>query len=237
MFIDDQSKIGINVKFNGNNIYIDKFSSIESNCTIEDNVRIAKYSSIRKNSRVISSFPPYSILQGNPAILIGFNNKIHEKKYDLKKIINQSSTSINECNYQKLGLKDSKIFVIENFLDSRGELSFGQYSKHIPFKPTRFFYIKEVPNNIMRGQHAHKVCQQFLIALNGSIDVFLDDGEDSILVNLNSSRLGLYIPKQIWGVQYSFTSDAILLVLASDNYDEFDYLNDYSEFKNFLIKK
>ena len=115
--------------------------------------------------------------------------------------------------------------------DSRGNLTVGEFGRHIPFEPKRYFLIYQVPLNDTRGEHAHKSCHQFLLCIRGSIFASVDNGSNySEEFNLNSPNIGLYMPPMIWGAQYNYSPDACLLVFASDFYDASDYIRNYEEF-------
>jgi len=114
--------------------------------------------------------------------------------------------------------------------DLRGDLSVGDFASEIPFTPERYFLVFNVPSESTRGEHAHLECHQFLICVKGSCSVIVNDGHSEAEVQLNSPDLGLYIPPMIWGVQFNYTMDAVLLVFASHLYDPKDYIRDFSEF-------
>jgi dTDP-4-dehydrorhamnose 3,5-epimerase-like enzyme len=116
--------------------------------------------------------------------------------------------------------------------DARGDLTVGDFETEIPFKPERYFLVFNVPSESTRGEHAHFECHQFLICVKGSCSVIVNDGHSEAEVKLGSSNVGLYIPPLIWGVQYNYTSDAVLLVFASHVYDPDDYIRDFKEFEN-----
>lgn len=105
-------------------------------------------------------------------------------------------------------------------------------SVEIPFDIKRIFYLYDVPGGESRGAHAHKQCHQFLIAASGSFEVLLDDGNTQRLVQLNRPYLGLHIPPMIWASEINFSSGAICLVLASEKYNENDYIREYADFLN-----
>lgn len=105
-----------------------------------------------------------------------------------------------------------------------------QSSSTIPFAIRRVFYIYDIPGGESRGAHAHKTCHQFLVAASGSFEVALDDGTNKRIVFLNRPFLGLHIPPGIWAAEQEFSSGAVCLVLASEIYDEADYIRDYEEF-------
>ena len=119
---------------------------------------------------------------------------------------------------------------MRNIVDSRGSLTVGEVPDELPFLPARYFAIYGVPNVELRGEHAHKQCQQFLICLHGSCRVLLDDGERRCEVTLDRPDMGVFMPEMIWGTQYKYSKDSVLLVFASQPYDSDDYLRSYEQF-------
>lgn len=132
-----------------------------------------------------------------------------------------------------MDIKDCKIIELPRFLDQRGNLSFVEQNKHIPFKIERTYWIYDVPGGEARGGHAYKENQEFVVALSGSFDVILDDGKEKKTFSLNRSYYGLYIPKGIWREMENFSTNSLALVLSSTKYDKNDYIRDYEQFKNF----
>ena len=124
-----------------------------------------------------------------------------------------------------------QIINLPKFLDERGNLSFIEEEKHIPFKIARSYWIYDVPSGEVRGGHAYKVNQEFIVALSGSFDVILDDGEEKQTFHLNRSYYGLYVPKGWWRSMENFSTNSLALVVASTMYDKEDYIYDYEEFK------
>lgn len=114
--------------------------------------------------------------------------------------------------------------------EPRGNLSFIEGGIHVPFDIKRVYYLYDVPGGAARGGHAHKDLQQVIIALSGSFDVILDDGSSRSKVSLNRSYHGLYLPNMIWRELENFSSGAVCMVLASERYDEEDYIRDHGEF-------
>jgi dTDP-4-dehydrorhamnose 3,5-epimerase-like enzyme len=115
--------------------------------------------------------------------------------------------------------------------DNRGNLTFIEENRHIPFEIKRVYYLYDVPGGEARGGHAHKQLQQFIIAANGSFDVVLDEGSGTERYHLNRSYYGLYIPSGVWRELDNFSSGSVCLVLASEYFDEQDYIRDYDGFK------
>ena len=116
------------------------------------------------------------------------------------------------------------------FADDRGKLSFGELGNGLPFAPARYFLVYDVPGGQSRGGHAHRSCEQYMIAVNGAVRVTLDDGQARSEHVLDRPNLGLHVPALIWGEQHYLGDEARLLVLASEPYDEADYIGDYQEF-------
>lgn len=133
-------------------------------------------------------------------------------------------------------LSDARIIQLPKITDYRGNLTFIEGNKHIPFSIQRVYYLYDVPGGEKRGGHAHKQLQQFIIAANGSFDVLLDDGHMKKTFRLDRSYYGLYIPNMIWRELVNFSSGAVCLTLASLLYDESDYYRDYKEFKQVVLK-
>ena len=117
-----------------------------------------------------------------------------------------------------------------SFQDIRGSLSVVEIMKHCPFPIERVFWTYDVPSKEKRGEHSHKSCSQFLICIKGSVSVVTFEGKLKKNFKLNHCNLGLLIPPKIWSFQYEFTKDAVLLVLASEIYDEDDYIRSYEEY-------
>jgi hypothetical protein len=129
----------------------------------------------------------------------------------------------------------SRIIDLPKITDSRGNLSFIESNNHIPFEIKRVYWIYDVPGGHDRGGHAFKEQMEFIIALSGSFDVLIDDGQKKELYSLNRSFYGLYIPKGLWREMKNFSTNSLALVLSSTIYSELDYIRDYNsylEYKN-----
>ena len=129
-----------------------------------------------------------------------------------------------------MGLESCHIIELPKIVDPRGNLTFVEQNRHIPFDVKRVFYIYDVPTGVDRGAHAHRTLHQFLICLSGSFDVKMDDGFNQDTVHLNRPWKGLHIPPMIWASEVNFDAGSVCLVLTSDYYDELDYCRDYNEF-------
>jgi dTDP-4-dehydrorhamnose 3,5-epimerase-like enzyme len=129
-----------------------------------------------------------------------------------------------------MSLEQVKLITLPKILDPRGNLTFVEGNRHIPFDIKRVYYTYDVPGGEVRGGHAHRQLEQFIIAASGSFEVVLDDGLHRKSYFLNRSYYGLYIPRMIWRELVNFSSGSVCLVFASEYYEEADYYRDYREF-------
>ena len=129
-----------------------------------------------------------------------------------------------------------KLLSLKKNSDPRGNLLAFEVEQNLPFKVKRIFLVNGVPKNEVRGIHAHRECWQFLIAVAGSITVGFDDGTVAQELTLDQDDVGLLLPPLTYGKQFNFSSDAVLLVLASHSYDLNDYIDDYDEFLSIKYK-
>ena len=128
-------------------------------------------------------------------------------------------------------LKDVKLILLPKILDERGNLTFVEGGNHIPFKIERTYMVYDVPGGGIRGGHAYQELSEFIIALSGSFDVVLDDGNKKRTYTLNRSYYGLFVPKLIWRSLENFSTNSLCMILASEKYNEDDYIRDYQQFK------
>jgi len=126
---------------------------------------------------------------------------------------------------------EAKIIQLPKNFDRRGNLSVIEQNNHIPFKIERTYWIYDVPGGEVRGGHAYRNNQEFIVALSGSFEVLMDDGKSKKLFSLNRSYYGLYVPKGVWRQMQNFSTNSVALVLASTKFDLSDYIYDYKSFK------
>jgi dTDP-4-dehydrorhamnose 3,5-epimerase-like enzyme len=131
-------------------------------------------------------------------------------------------------------LTDCKLIDLPKIADPRGNLTFIEGGRHVPFEIKRVYYLYDVPGGAERGGHAHKDLHQLIVAMSGSFDIVLDDGRQKKRIHLNRSYYGLYVCPMIWREMDNFSSGAVCLVLASNLYDKSDYYRDYSDFQKAL---
>jgi dTDP-4-dehydrorhamnose 3,5-epimerase-like enzyme len=139
---------------------------------------------------------------------------------------------VTEASADDMAHPTPQIIDLPRVLDARGNLTFIESGRHIPFSFMRVYYTYDVPGGERRGGHAHKRCHSFVIAASGSFDVVVDNGFDKERFFLNRSYRGLWIPPMHWREIENFSSGSVCLVLASDLYDAEDYFRDYDEFRN-----
>lgn len=133
-----------------------------------------------------------------------------------------------------MSLADSRLLELPRVHDPRGNLTFLESSRQIPFEIRRVYYLYDVPGGAERGGHAHKALHQLMIAMSGSFDCTLDDGRERRKFHLNRPYYGLYIPPRLWRELDNFSSGSVCMVLASEFYTEDDYLRTYEAFQGFV---
>ena len=129
-------------------------------------------------------------------------------------------------------MKKTELMNLPRFLDARGNLSFAEQNNHIPFEIKRTYWIYDVPGGEARGGHAFRQNEEFIIALSGSFDVIVDDGQNKITYTLNRSYYGLYIPAGLWREMTNFSTNSLALEFGSEHYSQEDYIREYDEFLN-----
>lgn len=193
-------------------------ASLGANATILPGIIIGENAMVAAGAVVTQNVPENAIVKGVPAKITGYTETFVQPG------CLQQAASQNEK------LCGPVIYSLSMIKDPRGNLVAGEYEKELPFVPKRMFMVYDVPNIKVRGANAHKKCHQFLIATHGSVNVILDDGEKREEYQLSDASVGLYIRPGVWGIQYKYSEDAVLLVLASDGYDADDYIRDYTKF-------
>lgn len=189
-------------------------------------VSVGCHSVVEAGSVVTKDVPPYAIVSGNPAVITGYVGT-GEKYCDSSRNFIKSTEG---CVHTRSG---ASLYALKTFSDIRGDLLPIEFKKCIPFRVKRVFFVYNVYTGSIRGEHAHKECHQFLVAVNGSLNVVCDNGKERDEFILDSPSVGLYIIPGVWGVQYSFSRDAVLAVFASHDYDDSDYIRNYFNFLEF----
>lgn len=129
------------------------------------------------------------------------------------------------------------LITLPKIVDPRGNLSFFEYPNQLPFEIVRTYWIYDVPGGEVRGSHAFKEQEEFIIALSGSFDVVIHNGEEEQRFSLNRSYYGLYIPKMYWRRLENFSTNSLALIVSDKPYNENDYIRNFEEFKNLINEK
>lgn len=196
-------------------------ATIGANATILAGCVVGQSAMVGAGAVVTKDVPPNAIVVGNPARIAGYVSST------AKGPIAVPATPPTQEGLAVEGVRLLSFPIVE---DLRGKLSFGQASAQLPFVPRRYFVTFDVPTKEVRGEHAHRRLQQVLVCLKGSLEVMVDDGRQRAIVPLSGPQLGLYVPPMVWASHYNYTPDAVLLVLASLEYDPAEYVRDYDEF-------
>lgn len=208
-----------------------KRASIGANATILPGITIGQNALVGAGAVVTRSVPPHAIVVGNPARIVGYvdSHRVRpdRRQPELRDTPGESSEGEQVQNTAVPGVTLHRFPLIE---DMRGNLTVGEFEKDLPFLPKRYFMVFDVPNREIRGEHAHRACHLFLVCVKGSCSLVADDGTNREEVLLDHPTIGVHLPPMIWGTQYRYSPDAVLLVFASEIYDAEDYIRDYQEF-------
>jgi UDP-2-acetamido-3-amino-2,3-dideoxy-glucuronate N-acetyltransferase len=221
-----------NDKFPRNKQYPDEFpetrvcqgASIGANATILPGLTIGRKAMVGAGAVVTRNVPANAIVVGNPARIVEY--------------VDTPSKNALQAGQQKTMVTSVvdgvKLYNMKHVEDLRGELCVAEWEKDLPFSPVRVFYVYNVASAHVRGEHAHKECHQFIVCVKGSVAIVVDNGKAREEFILDKPWIGLYLPPKIWGIQYKYSQDAVLMVFASHPYDANDYLRDYEQFLEFI---
>ena len=198
-------------------------ASIGANATILPGLTIGEKAMVGAGAVVTRDVPPAAIVAGNPARIVGYDGAGSLSAGAL-------STTPAEVGASPTRVAGVTLHRLPFVNDLRGNLSFGEVAKQVPFEVKRYFLVYNVASKEIRGEHAHRSLHQFLICVHGRCHVVADDGTNRQEFVLDSPTIGIHLPPMVWGIQYKYTEDAVLLALASDRYDPASYIRDYAEF-------
>ena len=199
---------------------VERGASIGANATLLPGITIGAGAMVGAGAVVTRSVPPNAIVVGNPARISGYVGTPRETP----------AAAAAQPALRESAVPAVKLVALPQYADMRGHLTVAEFAQHLPFVPQRCFFVHAVPSREVRGEHAHRRCAQFLVCVHGSVSVLVDDGERRDEHRLDSPAVGLYLPPLVWGTQYRYSEDAVLMVLASLPYDASDYLRTYEEF-------
>lgn len=198
-------------------------ASIGAGATILPGLTIGSNAMVAAGAVVTRSVPTNAIVVGNPAKIVGYVDA------DRKKLAISESLAV-DVGAQATQVAGVSLHRMPRVVDIRGSLTVGEFDRSIPFSVKRYFMVFDVPSMETRGEHAHRECHQFLICVHGSCAVVADDGTHRQEFLLDSPDVGVHLPPMVWGIQYKYSADAVLMVYASHYYDGADYIRNYAEF-------
>jgi len=202
-------------------------ASIGSGATILPGITIGRNAMVAAGAVVTRSVPPNAIVVGNPAKIVGYVDADRNKVAAVESL----AADVGAHATQVAGVS---LHRMPRVADIRGNLTVGEFDRSIPFQVKRYFIVFDVPSMETRGEHAHRVCHQFLICVRGSCAVVADDGTHRQEFLLDRPDVGVHLPPMVWGIQYKYSADAVLLVYASHYYDSADYIRNYAEFRQLV---
>ncbi|SDQ88874.1 WxcM-like domain-containing protein [Pseudoxanthomonas sp. CF125] len=206
-------------------IRIEEGVQVQAAATIAAAVTVGREAIIQAGAVVTRAVPPYAIVSGNPAQIVGYTTTPATETE-----LQPSPAPPSHPGRLDTQVKGVTISRLAKVIDLRGNLTVGEFERSVPFAAKRYFMVFGVPNAEIRGEHAHRTCHQFLVAAHGSCSVVADDGFTRQEFLLDGPEIGLHLPPLTWGIQYKYSPDAVLLVFASEYYDAQEYIRDYSEF-------
>lgn len=199
-------------------------ASIGSNATLLPGIAIGRNAMIGAGTVVTKDVPPNAVVVGHPAYI---------KRYldtDPRRPQGSSVTPQSAARASLAGVRGVGTYRLPTFADLRGSLAVAEFAEILPFTPQRFFVVYDVPSREARGEHAHKKLHQFLVCLKGECSLMVDDGLERAEIRLDSPSIGVHLGPMVWAVQYRFSPDAVLFVLASEPYDPEEYIREYEDF-------
>ena len=204
-------------------IVVGREAKIGANVTVLPGFTIGRGAVVEAGSVVHGDVPAHAIVSGNPARIVGYVDALPEltepEVLDLSTLEKPTAA----------GVAGVVLHPLTYARDLRGSLAAVEFAD-LPFPPRRVFAVYGVPNESVRGAHAHRTCGQLLVCMSGEVSCVVDDGVARQELRLASPRVGLHIPPMIWSMQYRYAADAVVVVLAELPYDPDDYIRDYEEF-------
>jgi UDP-2-acetamido-3-amino-2,3-dideoxy-glucuronate N-acetyltransferase len=195
-------------------------ASLGANSTILPGVTIGRNAMIGAGAVVTKDVPPNAIVVGNPGRIVGYAGAEAESQAASTPAVPESVDAVDS------GFRLQRL---RRAVDMRGSLVATEFSD-LPFVPQRAFLVYDVPSKEVRGEHAHRACEQFLVCVSGSVNVLADDGTHRQEFVLDDPSVGIHLKAMTWGTQYKYSPGTVLMVFASLPYDDADYIRDYEEF-------
>ena len=206
----------------GERVVVGRQSVVGARVTVEGRVTIGRYARVEAGTVLLTDVPARAIVGGTPPRITGY-------------VGTSMASSGGASALGDLGaVQGARLVALPDIRDVRGALSFAEVDAQLPFMPRRVFIQYDVPSREARGEHAHRELHQFLLCVHGSVRTLVDDGRHRAEVVLDRPSVGLHVPPMVWGGQFDYEPDSVLVVLASDRYDAADYIRDYAEFETLI---
>lgn len=235
--LEDDVRVGPNATFSrtrssrqpslpdGGHTRVQQGARIGASATLASGIGIGIGAVVEDGAVVLRSVPAHAIVAGNPAQIVGYTHTAQ---------VGISPRGAADVSVAAGTVRGVRLLQLTQAVDLRGSLAAAETGRELPFVPQRCFLVYAVPNAEVRGEHAHRRCAQVLICVHGQISALVDDGAQRAEYRLDRPDQALYVPPMVWGTQYRYSADAVLLVLASERYDAADYIRDYGEFQSLL---
>jgi UDP-2-acetamido-3-amino-2,3-dideoxy-glucuronate N-acetyltransferase len=206
-------------------------ASIGANATILPRITVGRNAMVGAGAVVTQDVPANALVVGNPAYINGY---VESDRHAVRLMM---TGDVGTEEIRQPGVKGVTLYRLPIMTDLRGSLAVGELGSELPFQPKRFFVVFDVPSRKERSAHAHRDLHQFLVCLKGDCSLVVDDGHTREEIVLNSPRIGVHLSPMVWAVQYKFSPDAMLLVLASEKYDVASYIRNYDEYERLISSK
>ena len=201
---------------------VESGASLGAGAVVLPGLVIGQNAMVGSGAVVTRSVPANAIVVGNPARIVGYVDA------NLEVVVIDSDHPPTEVKGP--AVEGVELIEMPRITDTRGTLSVGEFERSVPFEAKRYFMVFDVPSVETRGEHAHRECDQFMICVRGSVSIVADDGKNRQEFVLDRPDRGLHLSPMVWGIQYKYSADALLLVFASHFYDADDYIRNYKDF-------
>jgi UDP-2-acetamido-3-amino-2,3-dideoxy-glucuronate N-acetyltransferase len=204
-------------------------ASIGANATLLPGIVVGRNAMVGAGAVVTRDVPANAIVVGNPARISGYVDADRGREAE--------DGAFQQAPDSPRLPGGARILRLRTAEDLRGSLAALEFGHEPPFVPARMFVVHDVPTSEVRGEHAHRECHQLLVCVNGSLRALVDDGETRAEVSLDDPGVSLYVPPMLWGTQFGYSRETVLVVLASHPYDPDDYIRDYDEFLGLAARR